>query len=616
MVTLLELFILSELDLNFSPFAPFVQRSRISIVNPADTVAEWWSEIMGRGAAYNEKRELIGSVVEGINNEFKQSLSISDCISVERSFYWDHDEQYLYIHYPHTENLSYGLLTGLTDSGIVEVNGIEYQPLINSIFGIRKEVDPISRGKMQFLSGSVSLDNKNGDFDKFIDRSLYGVEAKAKALIDGVVAPLAAVVIENDNPSMSEWGLSVIDKRKFENQKIILNKFKPDDFDDPADSNVNKKIVDGYGSLRGLKAYNIKTVNTGKARYKFAETSTYINGVYYLDDEKVWQSIVPTEIDLETASFNLSGVTDEDIKVDAILRTQSKFTDIIQDLNLRISDINFNDSNYNLVEWAKVSAIAKECSLLIDSEKELFEYFEELQNGCVMPFYYLIEDEGQRTVRLDDPNKEPIAYIDEVDLLDKLLPAERNIDQFATAVNIAYNNDSTDNVSSEYFNDDYFEEVFKTYKVVRNLTGDDSIVSNVVSLEDAEDKSVIIMEDRQKVRDVFFNKLRLSDFVNLKLCDIVTVNLSKQGEKIGVENSEVINIDPDSIEVIDLNPDSFNLVNIVPWKQIDIFQGARTYYGKKRAQVVFLDPDPENDILSIGLRLRDYSDKYEEIKNK
>ena len=132
---------------------------------------------------------------------------------------------------------------------------------------------------------------------------------------------------------------------------------------------------------------------------------------------------------------------------------------------------------------------------------------------------------------------------------------------------------------------------------------------------EAVDKSIIIMEDQQKTR--FIIPVVLSDmkYFDLRIFDIVEIELSYPGEKYKTEyvDQKLIKFSgdiPDGILVTRSSNDVWKKIN---YRRRDIYINKREFIGWQRMQVIGLLPDFTTGTINVILRQRDYSDKYEEI---
>lgn len=291
-----------------------------------------------------------------------------------------------------------------------------------------------------------------------------------------------------------------------------------------------------------------------------------------------------------------------DIKCTATLRSETNPADIIADMIDRYTDIPYNSANYDATEWTSESATLGDVYLFMKKEKNLFEYIEELQTASTINFYYYITRDGKRSMRIVNPDRTPYGNIDAVDRLNDTLSADRDNTDFATRLEVVYSIDISDDEGERYLNTAYEDSVYNQYHVRNEFTGEDAIESNLTSQADAITKSNELMEDYQLVKDVYEIIVKLSDFSDIEILDIVSADLSYPGEVVGQAESALLKADYDAVFTFTADYKASTRDSFIYLKAIDTIINQRDMFSTKECKVVGLAPNIEQNELTIKLR--------------
>ena len=109
---------------DFVPYAPFVYSVRINALTQAD----WWTDVFGAPDETTTETIYIGSFYSGSGvNRYSPTTTLNDCLDQIESFYWDNDNQTLYVHFENNSSwyngsYFYGQAFGYTDEDVVSTD--------------------------------------------------------------------------------------------------------------------------------------------------------------------------------------------------------------------------------------------------------------------------------------------------------------------------------------------------------------------------------------------------------------------------------------------------------------------------------------------------------------
>lgn len=570
-------------------------------------------------------------------NSYAQVTSETDCEDNEESFYFDIENQMLYIHLEHSTNpynavIEFGKVIGMTNDKIRNFNGIDYLPYIKSIPNLKLKVDPLKYARQSLYGGTIILNNQavtgsdDGPFDsndQFTGNDIiiyFGQDGDSYTDLKY----FASNYIVNTKPSMNEIAVITRDKREQQSKNVPYETFTLADFPDIDPDLVGDIKPDGYGLLNSVPGICVNSEQTGNKTFYFCssiKSSSPTPEFLKLEDE-VWQSITPSSTDyangmvtFAVADIHIDGSSSKglfDVICNAVYVDISNPADIIADMNDRFLNITYNSSNYDTTEWADEKQYLEDIALYMDEPREIFEWIEFVQSGSTVGFQYLFEN-GKRTIRLDNPNRDYARTIQAVEILNNdTLSFDNNDDFFATHAVIQYDKNIYKDKFSRYENRDYYDSVFREHKKDSEFEVDCLLLTE----GNAENKSIIILEDLKKERITgtldFFGK----DYYNLRLFDIIYVELSFPGYiwKQVEYDTYIDSWDSEDDIYID-SWDSEDDIYIDPFYTVETFRiGYREFLGWQRLQVIGIEPDTnEAGNISIEVRQRDYSNEYDTI---
>jgi hypothetical protein len=171
-----------------------------------------------------------------------EESSIADCVSTNKSWYYDRDETVLYMHIdggedPRLHHVIVGITIGLSNKS-KHINDGYYRPCIAGGFSIEKSVDPLEFGVVRFSgTKNVSILNEDGYFDNFMDNIVYGQPACVKYGIDDMdgtemsyadYRQIMKLYIEKFTLNWTRCQMVLVDYRKLFSRKLPIRFFNKD----------------------------------------------------------------------------------------------------------------------------------------------------------------------------------------------------------------------------------------------------------------------------------------------------------------------------------------------------------------------------------------------------
>ena len=610
-------------------YSPFVFFIKVSTQNLSDS---YFITVFGAVDVTNKEILNIQGLYIDIDNFYPVQESLNDCITTEESIFFDGENQFLYIHINHLLNpysvlTEYGKTFGYTNDGVRNFNGIDYNPQLISIPNLSNGSDPLQYGRQSFFGGDHVYNNTpvkpggNGDFDT--DEQLHGNDTNVLFGENGnTYEELKRINKNYIDETIIDFEKAILktkDKREQQSTLIPNEFFNNTDYPFIDDDLIDQIKPEAYGDCVGIPGICINFKETGVNKKFYFSSDIFALNIVYAKKNNIWDIVAPISVNngiielLDSDAYidgdNTKGLND--IKANGIFLNYLNPADITSAWNLRYLNVPFNNTNYNTAEWNNEKQYLGDVGIYLDSQKEIYSYIEELQNGSTVGFQYIIEY-GKRTIRLDNPNRDPIFRIEAVEIINNNnLKKNNNEELFATDAVVFYEHDYTENKSLRFKNTDYYEQVFRQHR--KNKTFE--IESLFLSENRARNKSIIIMEDQQKTR--FIISVILSDmkYFDLRIYDIVEIELSYPGEKYKTEyvDQKLIKFSgdvPDGIFVTRSAGDVWKKVN---YRRRDIYINKREFEGWQRMQVIGLLPDFTAGIINVTLRQRNYSSEYERI---
>ncbi|MDH4127363.1 MAG: hypothetical protein OEV44_01320 [Spirochaetota bacterium] len=578
---------------NHNPFVYSIRPAKVQL-------ADYWINTFGAEDESNQLSILINSFIENFLEKYNQVDSLEDCELQERSFFFDITNQILYVHFIHssswyTSSYEYGTFYGFSDTRLVYLDNVVYDPLIASVPAIAQQEDIIGYDKLAFINGSIILNNKNAILDSFIKENLYGNDvflySIENELIDendsGSRSDLvnqAVFYIENYNRSLNQIELKVQDQRKAQNNIMPVDKYTQADYPNIEEKYLNKIIPLAYGQIREYLCTPINGLSGGATvRFKQAVTLSSLGTIQVKIDE-VWTTKTPSNINLALGEFDLlstdakntSGAIREVKAINSIGIENIHASQIIIDINKRFLGTEFIPSNYDIAEWIDEQESLTGISVVFDKQIEVFEAIRQIQNGSNVGFRYAVKPNKLRTIRIDDETRLPIMTIPNTDIQNiNDLPVTTNSELVYSQVEIKYNYDYVNDVWSSFINKDNESAVFANYRQNNTLITE-TFINNQT---DAENRAKLNSDLYSKIPEISELVLMGKHYLSLRIFDIINIELTPG----------FVNLDNNTIE-------------------------GRQYYGVVVAKILSIDPDVKNNINNITCKIiSDPKTKYKKF---
>ena len=274
---------------------------------------------------------LIGSaIVDGVI--LTRVDSAADVQTNESASFYDGTANDLFIHIeggdePSLHRITLGASFGISNhasplNNWAVYNAFGYEPRILSIPVVSKQRDPVFFGKIAFRGGTVSLDNADGELDRFAeDNDVFGAAVRLLVGFDDL--PYAAFrrmftgYIENIAVTQTQLRLDIQDNRKALSKSIPENVFTQAAYPYLLAKNEGKPIPLLYGLCRNVPVLSTNEDESPRPRFfdfKICDTADHAIlsiDAAYVDDEAVTASSKSTAnatFQLETGSLDYSNL--------------------------------------------------------------------------------------------------------------------------------------------------------------------------------------------------------------------------------------------------------------------------------------------------------------------
>lgn len=567
----------------------------------------------------NTLKVSIGSVIVD-QASFDRKTSLADCVSDDASFFWDDPAQTLYIHFvfddiPETTSITIGIQEGYSYIGTSEsiyIDDIKYEPLIINIPNIRESVDKFQLGKMRFRDLTIRLKNGDAQLDDFIQNPVPGAEASIVLYDTDTATELEYYTgfVVADTSTYAEYGLRIEDKRRRENIKVPRTRFDATTYPDIEERHIGKVIPEGYGDVTRIPCTPLNGAESPtptNIEFRYATDATTLTKVEVREDE-VWTDVTSsvTGSSPSTGYFelpyadatNASGAVLECVFT-GTLRSEENPGDIIADMNDRYVSVNYDSSNYDQTEWTSESAKLSDVALYMGSEKELFKWYEDLQNGTNLWFVYIIDGSGRRTIRVNDPDRSLARAIKYLEIKDDNKQVERDFKEFSSTVTVLYDKDEAEDVQKRIELDSLEDSIIDQYGFSQ-----DSEFDSLLTVEaDAQEKADVIYEDQQEVRPVVTVVLHGDELgdLDLKLYDIVTVDLSRPDVTYWSDVPDGVFFDDSAVDGYNFDDSATDGIFFSNGETVNA-GGGREYFGTIRGQILEIGYNPTNYDYTIKVR--------------
>lgn len=625
MFTVVELSRTQVIDTFHAADAPFVVAAKLYYGATNEDIATFWTTTFGVDEPTAEETNIIGVVYDNTVN-YAPKNSYSEMLLDERSFYWDQNEQTIYIHLIHNqqigyveENFAYGLAFGVTDDKVRYFNNKAFLPLLKSAPSIDYSVDKLEYDKLDFAYGRLIFNNIGGEFNQFKETPIYGNKVLIKTGNEGDTYDdlifRREYYVEDYEFSVVDFLVDIQDPRKALSTQLPNKFFNTTAYPNIGDNSIGSPIPFAYGQLRDVPGYciNEQAVNgTTSPVFIFSEIITNVSEVWVKDND-VWTSVSFTpnyttgEVTIPSAR-KLSGSTYDILRVKAnIIGVAVTYaSDIIKDINDRFLGITFDSSNYDLVQWAAEEVYLDPVGLYIDKVQDLFDYIRKLQGASTVGFKYdLIK--GKRTIIIDNPNKNIAFDIPSQAIFNiRDVVAESNKEDMYNKIAIGYDYSLEFDTATRAENDTYFKTSFDQYKIIKVFDP----ISGLLSSSYAANRAKIQAEDLHLIRRIFELRLYGEEYLDAQIFDLANVTIDIEYFKVkyntilqGLRNSSMI-VQGTLTSTDIVSP----LLSIV-----ESYIERDELFGEIRGQIISVKPEYRQKFTTIRLRERPYSVAWEEV---
>ena len=564
--------ILAELGLqNFVSRTAYVAPFTFSYTVNIQRLASFWLGVFGCKDERTNERVYILSVIANYTDRLAYVETLAECKSLLGSWWFDLDEQTLYINVgldynPVYTPLEYLKSFGICDTSVVYVDDIAFLPVLSSAPSIKQKQDLIGYDKLAFNSGSLSLANEAGILNFLNTMSVFNNDIALFYLdYDGrseytreELIPLAWYLLDDVDISKKAGKIKMMDVRKSWSRKIPAHLFTVADYPDVEDNLIDKPIPLLFGAKTVDAFCTNGDATTGDVTYRVAERLTALNHVYKtVDDAQV--EITPLSVDLYHGEFVLSASAARDgedpveVYCDCVGicdegETFASPLGVIKWIEEEYNNAPFTDSFFDTTEIeAEIGALEPIALYTKDKQIEIFELVRQLQEGSSNRFRYEINASGKRTARIDNLDRESVAFVSREEILEN---DEMNIytDKATIAATIKINYDKNELTNTDSTVIDSSRETI----VAQNARERPELEFNTFlqTRELAVARAALEASRLGQVRRFTDVTLRGARFLQQRIYDIITAELIDEfREWVGTWKCQVLAISPDTDNV-------------------------------------------------------------------
>lgn len=491
----------------------------------------------------------IGGVFYDGSNRLQRVGTVA-ALQSQPSFYWDGEDEYLYIRLPDwnppdVHTLTIGIATQVArEHWIDETNSVQYDGSLLSVPSVSKNIDRLFFGRVSFDGGSLTIQNRDGTYDQLNTWDVYGQETRLYfgSAEDTDIADHYQVwtgYIEDFAISEDEAQVNIADKRKALQDPIPPNLFDKTTYPDLDDGDENEPIPLAYGKIRRAVPTCVNwgiydTTLDQDLTFKLCDMTNHdaiaaIDTVYY-DDIALPTADVDGEIawtgsDLTNATITIN--KDADVRLD---RRKISVTfqgyedssgalianglDVIKDVMNIYGGVPYTVANYDITEWDAATTLTPEVGIYIDKETDIIKVIEKVASS--MPGQFYVKDNGLFTFKQYAPSTTPVQNIYQVDLLNDSLTADYNSQEFLSSAKVEYYN------GLHYIDDSNEGSVNERFKQKRQKIFE----TQLTSAADAESFADTITAFSYDLFPVFELETDMRT-VELEVEDIVNVELNR-----------------------------------------------------------------------------------------
>lgn len=475
-----------------------------------------------------------------VNNQiFSKMSSWANYVAQNKSFWYDKDNTTIHAHFdqfdpPYVyENIILGATKGYcnkvdpANDGFY--NGVVYDPRIISVPDVERKKDFLFFGLLQYVGGTVVLQNIDGELDSLKDANIMSQASRFLAgfagdsysdfkLFDGFF-------IDDYSFNFDEFRFEIVDIRKRLSRTLPIAQFDDITYPDIDFKNIGENIPMPIGQV-----YDAPVICTNDE--ESGSPSTYTFKLAYIGTDELTQygvksgqtivvrvdgedSLDTVTLDAAAGTFTLK-VLDGDrgddwvsgdydptkhkgkVTVDFIGYVDNGNVTIENNLDvlkLIVSEflgIAYISDNYNTTEWAAERAAVFDIGIFINDDLEISELIEmccTTEDGM-----YLIQDDGKITFRTSDDSKAISLTIYEDELLtDPEIDPRTN--EYLTSVIIAYAKRYKEKRFLKKLNNTYEQTVLNSYGRYKQRT----IKTLLTTSADAVTKAEAVMQSSKTI---------------------------------------------------------------------------------------------------------------------
>jgi hypothetical protein len=250
------------------------------------------------------------------------------------------------------------------------------------------------------------------------------------------LVPLAWFLLEDVDIGKTAGKISLMDVRKSWSRKIPTHLFNSTEYPDIDDDLIDKPVPLLFGS-KSIPAYCTNgNIKTGYVDYRVAEELTSISVVYKLDENGKPVEITIPEIegvinpDLANGSFKLAAADARDADGEPVevfcsctgtIDSGAYATPlgVLKWIEDKYNNAAFTDSFFDTTEIAaEIGALKPIALYTADKQIEISELVRQMQEGSSNRFRYEISPSGKRTARLDNPDRDSVAFVGKEEILE------------------------------------------------------------------------------------------------------------------------------------------------------------------------------------------------------
>jgi len=531
--------------------------------DPADSSVWTWEDVT------NDVDEVLGVNQEG--DVLFVVESVPDCKALPGSWYWDDADGVLYIHwnestrYPkgNPGNISVivsGYSSGYSNTTKNVFDDVYYDPIITSLQGLSKKVDPVKLGLLSFKRSSIGLADEINQFRQAPAGSAVGVpvwvfyndedETELKTSNRIFTGVLDGYIHNGSNVQQK-----IIESRLFENKPICPNIATTDEYPNIG-SNKDKFKPTAWGKIRRGKMLltnqdSLTSSSSGTAEFLLADPSLdsirAVTAVYDKEDNDVG-SLTIDLVNCTVSATKPAGVAVSDLKdwswegeAYDIDGDYNNGLDIMKDAFLKLAGVPFLESTYNVDEWNEQTAV----------NPESLGFSFQTDKGFIEELIEPIQTSLQGNIDIQGTGKITFISRDTSAAIKRFVTQNKEISD----PNINVVSDSTVSellieYSRNYVTKDPFNFLYRGDKVsvitdygINRREPLSPVKTGLTEEADAETLALEIMDtSKQPERIIETDPVDIDK--NIRIWDIVAIDTGKYGEE-NIEIGEVLGVAPD-----------------------------------------------------------------------